>query len=72
VHVFGQSLEVGTEQAGAAQHLGLGSALILEAEHISREKGFKRLAVIAAIGTRAYYAARGFELGQLYMVKDIF
>ena len=71
VHVFGQSLEVGTEQAGAAQHLGLGSALILEAEHISRVKGFKRLAVIAAIGTRAYYAARGFELGQLYMVKDI-
>jgi len=72
VHVFGQSLEVGTEQAGAAQHLGLGSALILEAEHISREKGFKRLAVISAVGTRAYYAARGFELGQLYMVKDLY
>ena len=71
VHVFGQSLEVGTEQAGAAQHLGLGSALILEAERISRDKGFKRLAVISAVGTRAYYAARGFELGQLYMVKDI-
>ncbi len=71
VHVFGQSLEVGTEQAGAAQHLGLGSALILEAERISREKGFKHLAVISAVGTRAYYAARGFELGQLYMVKDI-
>lgn len=71
VHVYGQSLEVGSEKQGAAQHIGLGSNLILQAETIAKEKGFSRLAVIAAVGTRNYYAARGFSIGELYMVKDL-
>lgn len=71
VHVYGQSLEVGSELEGAAQHIGLGSRLITEAEIISREHGFSRLAVISAVGTRAYYAARGFNMGELYMIKAI-
>jgi histone acetyltransferase (RNA polymerase elongator complex component) len=29
------------------------------------------MAVIAAVGTRAYYASRGFTLGEFYMVKDL-
>ena len=71
VHVFGQSLEVGSEQEGAAQHSGLGSALLLEAERIARKFGFSRLAVIAAVGTRLYYARRGFVQEGLYMTKAI-
>jgi elongator complex protein 3 len=71
VHVYGQSLEVGTEQAGAAQHAGLGKNLIQKAEEIARAQGYKRLAVIAAVGTRQYYAMRGFEMGELYMVKPL-
>lgn len=71
VHVFGQSLEVGVEQGGAAQHVGLGKALIEKAEEISRKQAFKNLAVISAVGTRAYYAARGFGEGSLYMVKQL-
>ena len=71
VHVFGQSLELGTGQGGAAQHVGLGKALIEKAEEISRRHAFKRLAVISAVGTRAYYAARGFNEGELYMFKRI-
>lgn len=71
VHVYGQSLEVGSEQAGAAQHIGLGTSLLQEAERIAAKAGYKHMAVIAAIGTRRYYAARGFELGELYMVKDV-
>jgi elongator complex protein 3 len=71
VHVYGQSLEVGTEKKGAAQHIGIGSRLITHAEKISKVRGFARLAVIAAVGTRGYYAARGFEPGELYMVKNI-
>ena len=35
VHVYGQSLMVGTEQAGAAQHIGLGTRLIHQAEQIA-------------------------------------
>ena len=71
VHVYGLSLEVGEERQGIAQHSGLGTRLIEKAEQIAREKGFKRLAVIAAVGTRAYYASRGFEMGELYMVKEL-
>jgi len=71
VHVYGQSLEFGAEKSGAAQHIGLGSSLIKQAEKISREKGYMRLAVIAAIGTQGYYSARGFSMGDLYMAKAI-
>ena len=71
VHVYGQSLEVGEAREGIAQHSGLGTQLIQEAEKIAREAGYKHLAVIAAVGTRAYYAGRGFDMGDLYMVKSL-
>jgi len=71
VHVYGQSIEVGADLPGAAQHAGLGSRLLVEAERITRASGFARLAVISAVGTRKYYAARGFEHGALYMVKPV-
>jgi len=71
VHVYGQSLEVGTEQEGMAQHAGIGKALIAHAEQIAKDHGYQKIAVIAAVGTRAYYAGRGFELGKLYMVKPV-
>jgi elongator complex protein 3 len=71
VHVFGQSLGVGTEKNGAAQHTGLGTELLQRAEVIAREKGFERLAVISAVGTRLYYLERGFERGELYLVKSL-
>ncbi|HPR34389.1 MAG TPA: tRNA uridine(34) 5-carboxymethylaminomethyl modification radical SAM/GNAT enzyme Elp3 [Anaerolineaceae bacterium] len=71
VHVYGQSLEVGSEQAGAAQHIGLGTQLLLEAERIARDRDYEGLAVISAVGTRTYYADRGFKLGELYMRKSL-
>jgi elongator complex protein 3 len=42
-----------------------------EAKRISKDAGFRRMSVIAAIGTREYYASRGFEPGQLYMNQEI-
>ena len=71
VHVFGQSLAVGAEQNGAAQHAGLGTELLQRAEAIAIQKGFKRMAVISAVGTRLYYLERGFERGELYLVKKL-
>ncbi len=64
MHVYGQSLAVGAEQTGAAQHLGLGTRLLEEAESVARKHGFEKLAVISAIGTRHYYLDRGFERGE--------
>jgi elongator complex protein 3 len=71
VHVYGQSLPVGVDQRGAAQHAGLGTQLIRRAEAIAAQHGYQRLAVISAVGTRQYYQSRGFERGELYMIKDI-
>lgn len=71
VHVYGQSLAVGAEQSGAAQHAGLGTRLLREADSVARAKGYARMAVIAAVGTRQYYLDRGFERGELYLVKSL-
>ena len=67
VHVYGPALAIGCAEAGAAQHVGVGTRLLAEARRLSRAAGFDRISVIAATGTRAYYAARGFESGELYM-----
>jgi len=39
VHVYGQSLPVGSGQEGAAQHVGLGTRLLVEAERIAGAQG---------------------------------
>ncbi|MFN3309713.1 MAG: elongator complex protein 3, partial [Anaerolineales bacterium] len=71
VHVYGQSVELGKEQLGAAQHSGLGTRLIQWAERIAHQRGYPKMAVIAAVGTRQYYLQRGFKRGELYLIKDL-
>ena len=71
VHVYGLSLEVGSEKSGSAQHVGLGTRLMLEAEQVALKSGFSKMAIIAAVGTRGYYLDRGFKRGELYLVKEI-
>jgi elongator complex protein 3 len=71
VHVYGQSLQVGEAQQGAAQHAGLGTQLLYKAEEIACQRGYGRLAVISAVGTRRYYLRRGFKRSHLYLVKDL-
>ncbi len=71
VHVYGQSLAVGAEREGSAQHSGLGTRLLERADAIAKENGFTHMAVISAVGTRQYYLERGFERGELYLVKKL-
>jgi elongator complex protein 3 len=71
VHVYGPALSIGQESVGQAQHVGLGRQLLDAAVQISRQAGFRRLSVIAATGTEAYYAERGFVRGELYMNQDL-
>jgi elongator complex protein 3 len=72
VHVYGPVVEIGDEaQSGQAQHSGVGTQLIREAELRARAAGFDRIAVIAAIGTREYYRKQGFVAGELYMLKNL-
>jgi elongator complex protein 3 len=71
VHVYGPVVRLGEAAAGEAQHLGLGGRLLGEAEARARARGYGRLAVIAAAGTREYYRKHGYEADGLYMVKGI-
>ena len=66
VHVYGASLALGRRAGGRAQHTGLGRRLIERARAIANEAGYGDLAVISAVGTRAYYRSLGFRDGPLY------
>lgn len=67
VQVYGPAVALEAEGNGRAQHQGIGRALIERACEAARAAGYDRIAVIAAVGTRAYYRRLGFEPGELYM-----
>ena len=71
VHVYGRVAGLGTSEEGAAQHAGLGKALVEEACRQACEVGYDRIAVISAIGTRNYYRGLGFEDTDMYQVRDL-
>ncbi|NLD25557.1 tRNA uridine(34) 5-carboxymethylaminomethyl modification radical SAM/GNAT enzyme Elp3 [Candidatus Dojkabacteria bacterium] len=72
VHVYGKVVGIDKEsKEGESQHLGLGKELVLLAENISKKKGFKKISVISAIGTREYYKKLGYKRDDLYMFKGI-
>jgi elongator complex protein 3 len=71
LHVYGMSLSPGTRSDSGVQHAGLGAALLDAAAARAREAGFRRLAVISAVGTRAYYRGQGFRDGDLYQHLDL-
>lgn len=71
VHVYGQSMEIGENQPGRAQHAGLGTRLIERAVEIAQTEGYGMLAVISAVGTRGYYRKRGFNDGSLYQLRAL-
>jgi elongator complex protein 3 len=66
LHVYGAALALGTQHQERPQHRGLGARLIAQAREIARSADFADLAVISAIGTRAYYRKLGFRDGELY------
>lgn len=71
VHTFGSALALKKHSQAKTQHQGLGKKLIKEAENICIKKGFNKLAVISAIGTKEYYQKLGFNKEGLYMTKHI-
>ena len=72
VHVYGTSVGVGAATPGGSQHRGFGKLLMKTAETIATRNGWKKIAVIAGIGTREYYKNKcGYRLEGTYMVKDL-
>jgi elongator complex protein 3 len=71
VHVYGASLPLSHRSKGKAQHLGLGRKLIERACERAAAAGYSDLAVISAVGTRAYYRGLGFRDGPLYQHRRL-
>jgi elongator complex protein 3 len=71
VHVYGTSLPLSRRSDGKAQHLGLGRKLIDRARERAGASGYADLAVISAVGTRAYYRSLGFRDGPLYQHRRV-
>ncbi len=73
VHVYGKLVGIDKENtSNSSQHLGLGKQMIARSQQIASSKGYSKISVISAIGTREYYEKLGFEMNsdQLYMHKD--
>ncbi|MBR1828454.1 MAG: tRNA uridine(34) 5-carboxymethylaminomethyl modification radical SAM/GNAT enzyme Elp3 [Atopobiaceae bacterium] len=71
VHVYGRVAGLGTSEQCAAQHAGLGKALVETACEHAHDAGFSSVAVISAIGTRGYYRMLGFHDAGLYQIRDL-
>lgn len=70
LHVYGTVKKFG-EKGDQTQHVGFGKRLMLEAEKIAKEKGYKKIAVISGVGVREYYKKLGYSLEGSYMVKNL-
>jgi elongator complex protein 3 len=69
LHVYGELMPVGGGKK--TQHQGLGKILLLEAEHIAKQAGAKKMAVISGVGARGYYRKTGYKLKDSYMLKSL-
>jgi len=73
LHIYGPEVPLGHQDASAAQHRGLGKALLREAERIARDEfRVRELAVLSGVGAREYYRAEfGYRLRGDYMVGGL-
>ncbi len=71
VHTYGQVAQIDINDGVKTQHRGLGKRLMTKAEEIARKKGYRKMAVISAIGTREYYKKLGYSLEGTYMIKEL-
>ena len=72
IHVYGRTLKINQRIENSPQHSGLGKALIDKAVNLAGKYKFKKLAVIASVGTREYYRKIGFYDGEYYLFKNIY
>jgi elongator complex protein 3 len=72
LHIFGPEVPITEKLAGAAQHRGLGKALLAEAERIARDEfSAGELAVLSGTGAKEYYRTEGYNSVGNYMVKSL-
>ena len=72
LHIYGHEVSLSQRNPGAAQHKGLGKALLREAERIAGDEfRVPEMAVLSGIGAKEYYHESGYRSQGHYMVKDL-
>jgi elongator complex protein 3 len=73
LHVYGPEVPLTEQKEGAAQHKGMGKALLVEAERIADEEfQAPQMKILSGIGAREYYRTEfGYSLEGAYMVKEL-
>jgi elongator complex protein 3 len=73
LHVFGPEVPLSAQRSEAAQHKGLGRALLFEAERIALEEySAGRMVILSGTGAKEYYRAGfGYRPEGDYMVKTL-
>ena len=73
LHVYGPEVPLRHQNSAAAQHKGLGKALLKEAERIAREEfQAQQMVVLSGTGAREYYRAElGYHSQGDYMVRSL-
>ena len=73
LHIYGPEVPLSQQKEEAAQHKGLGKALLKEAERIAaQEFQIERMAVLSGIGAKEYYRSEfGCNSQGEYMVKSL-
>ncbi len=73
LHVYGPEVPLTEQNAEAAQHKGLGKALLREAERIAAgEFGARQMTILSGVGAREYYRTEfGYQSQGDYMVRDL-
>jgi elongator complex protein 3 len=73
LHIYGPEVPLNEQKEGAAQHKGMGKALLLEAERIAfKEFKAPQMKILSGIGAREYYRSEfGYHLEGDYMVREL-
>ena len=73
LHVFGPEVSLSERKSEAAQHKGLGKALLWEAERIAGDEfQAQQMAVLSGVGAKEYYRAEfGYSSQGNYMFKEL-
>jgi len=72
LHIYGPEVALSQRNPTAAQHKGLGKALLREAERIAGEAfQVPRIVVLSGIGAKEYYREFGYSSQEDYMVKKL-
>ncbi len=73
LHIYGPEVPLKQQEPTAAQHKGLGKALLTEAERIAREEFLvQQMVVLSGTGAKEYYRSElGYSSDGDYMVKSL-